>query len=428
MTAHLTRSHTLPNNLLVLTREVHSAPVVTCWIWYRVGSRNEISGRTGVSHWVEHMLFKGTPEMPAGMLDRLVARNGGIFNGFTSTDFTAYYETLPADRLDLALHIEADRMMNANFAPEEVERERTVILAELEEHANEPWTWLDDAVRAAAFTAHPYHHPVIGYEADLRAMTRDDLYAHYQTYYMPNNAVLVLVGDFQTGDLLRRIEHFFADLPAGPPVPRPHAAEPEPQGERRVTIRRPGPAAYLQMGFLVPDCRNPDFAAVAVLDAVLGGARSLTFGKEVQTNRSARLYQALVETELASSTGSYFHPSYDPSLFELYATVNVDHQADEVEAALLREVEKIQQDGVSDLELTRIIKQVRAQIAYGSERVTRQAMMIGMWEMLDHFGRTETLLEELMAVRKEDVQRVAQTYLTTRRSTIGHFIPTGNEE
>jgi zinc protease len=423
MMAHQTRSHTLPNNLLVLTREVHSAPVATCWIWYRVGSRNEISGRTGISHWVEHMLFKGTPEMPAGLPDRLIARNGGIFNGFTSTDFTAYYETLPADRLDLALHIESDRMMNATFAPEEVERERTVILSELDEQSNEPWTWLDDAVRAAAFTAHPYHHPVIGYEADLRAMTRDDLYAYYQTYYMPNNAVLVVVGDFQTEALLRRVEHFFADLPCGPPVPRPHAVEPEPQGERRVTIRRPGPAAYLQMGYLVPDCRHPDFAAVTVLDAVLGGARSLTFGKEVQTDRSARLYQSLVETELASSAGSYVHPSYDPSLFELSATVSLDRRGEEVEAALVHEIEKIQQDGVSQTELARVIKQVRAQIAYGGERVTRQAMILGMWEMLDHFGRTETLLDELTAVRPEEVQRVAQTYLTPRRCTIGHFIP-----
>ncbi|MEI7772782.1 MAG: pitrilysin family protein, partial [Chloroflexales bacterium] len=164
-------AHTLPNGMLVLLKEARSAPVATSWIWYRVGSRNEAPGRTGVSHWIEHMLFKGTPQIPAGELDRLVARNGGVFNGFTWIDYTAYYETLPADRIALGLQIESDRMANALFEEEEVASERTVIISELEGYANEPETWLDEAVKDAAFTRHPYRHPVIGYRADLEAMT-----------------------------------------------------------------------------------------------------------------------------------------------------------------------------------------------------------------------------------------------------------------
>jgi zinc protease len=408
----------------VLAREVRSAPVATCWIWYRVGSRNEPSGQTGISHWVEHMLFKGTPSMPRGSLDRLIARNGGTFNGFTWVDYTAYYETLPADRIELGLRIESDRMVNTLFEPAEVESERTVIISELDGYANYPETWLDEAVKAIAFTAHPYHHPVIGYKSDLLAITRDELVAHYQTFYMPNNAVLVLVGDFDTDTLLRQAERYFADLPRGPALPPQRAVEPEPQGERRVTIRRPGPAEYLQIGFLAPDCRSPDFAATAVLDAVLSGAKSLSFmGGGTQTNRSARIYKALVEGELATAAWSTFMPTRDPYLLELSATVREDRRAVEVEQALLGVVERVQQEGVDEAELARVRKQVRAQVAYGGESVTNQALQLGMWEVIDSYRRVETLLDELSAVTVDDVRRVAQQYLTEQRRVVGHFAP-----
>lgn len=418
-----TQAHTLPNGMLVLTREVRSAPVATCWIWYRVGSRDEPSGCTGVSHWVEHMLFKGTPSVPRGAFDRLIARNGGTFNGFTWTDFTAYYETLPADRIGLALMIEADRMVNALFEPAEVESERTVIISELEGYANYPETWLDEAVKHLAFSVHPYHHPVIGYKSDLLAITRDDLYRHYQTFYTPNNAVLVLAGDFATDAILHEVEAHFAGLPAGPQPPALRAVEPEPQGERRTIIRRPGPAEYVQIGFLAPDCRSPDFAPLAVLDAVLSGAKSLTFmGGGAQTNRSARIYQALVETELAVAAWSSYMPTRDPYLFELSATAREGRGA-AVEAALLAEVERVQQERISPAELARVSKQLRAQVAYGAESVTNQAMQLGMWEVLDSYRRVDSLLDELAAVSAEDVRRVAQTYLTERRRVVGHFIP-----
>lgn len=424
MTSTPITTHRLANGLLVLLKEVHSAPVATSWIWYRVGSRNEPSGRTGISHWVEHMLFKGTPTVPRGELDRLVARNGGSFNGFTGIDFTAYFETLPADRIEIGLQIEADRMVNALFDVDEVESERTVIIAELEGNANYPETWLDEAVKSAAFTVHPYHHPVIGYKSDLQAMTRDELYDHYQTYYMPNNAVLVLVGDFATDTMLQTVERYFGDLPVGPPIPAFRAVEPEPQGERRVTIRRPGPTEYVQIGYLVPDCRAPDFAALAVLDAALSGAKSLSFFGGGGTNRSARIYKALVETELASSAGSSYMPTYDPFLFELSATVRNGSSAAAVENALFAEIARIQEEGIAADELAKISKQLRAQVAYGSESVTNQALLLGMWEVLDSYRRVDTLLAELAAVTAEDVQRVAHTYLAADRRTVGHFIPT----
>lgn len=413
--------------MLVLTRENHAAPVATCWVWYRVGSRNEVPGTTGISHWVEHMLFKGTPTIPKGEMDRLIARNGGTFNGFTSYDYTAYFETLPADRIELGLQIESDRMVNSLFDSDEVDSERTVIISEREGHENDPEWWLGEAMMAATFQYHSYRNEIIGWKSDLRAITRDELYNHYQTYYMPNNAVLVLVGDFKTDDMLRKVEQYFADLPSGPAIPAVRVEEPEQQGERRVVVRRPGAAQYVQMSYHTPNCRHADYAPLVILDAVLSGAKGFGFGGGAQTNRSARIYRALVETQLAAYAGSSYRPSYDPYLFDFDATVQQGHSAEEIEQALIGEVTKIQQDGVAAAEVAKAIKQTRAQIAYSSESVTQQALQLGMWEVLDSYKRLNTLLDEVATVTPEDVQRVAQAYLTENNRTIGHFIPTEEE-
>src|SRR3954447_24191768 len=417
-------AHTLPNNMLVLTREVHSAPVASCCVWYRVGSRNETPGTTGISHWVEHMLFKGTPNIPKGEMDRLIARNGGTFNGFTSSDYTAYFETLPADRIELGLRIESDRMVNSLFDADEIESERSVIISEREGHENDPEWWLSEAMMAATFQFHPYRNEVIGWKSDLRAITRDQLFAHYQTYYMPNNALLVLVGDFQTDAIMQQVEQHFAGLPSGPQLPPFYAEEPEQQGERRATIRRHGPAQYVQISYHTPECRHADFAPLVLLDAVLSGAKALGFGGGAQTNRSARIYRALVETQIAAYAGSGYRPARDPYLFDLDATVQEGHSAAEVEVALLQEVEKIQQDGVDHAEMSKVIKQARALMAYSSESVTQQGLRLGMWEVLDSYKRLDTLIDSLSAVTAGDIQRVAQTYLVERDRTVGHFIPT----
>lgn len=419
----LTYSHTLRNGMLVLLREAHTAPLATSWLWYRVGARNESPGSTGVSHWVEHMLFKGTPRISGRDLDRLIARNGGTFNGFTAHDFTAYFETLPADRIDLALQIESDRMTNALFEADEVEHERTVILAEREGHENDPEWWLNEAVMVTAFQVHPYRNEVIGTREDLLALRRDHLVAHYQTFYRPNNAVLVLIGDFDVQTLVNRVEHYFGDLPAGPPIPPVSWREPEQQEERRVVVRRPGPAQYVQIVHHAVDCRHPDFAPLLVLDAILSGAKSPAFSSGAQTNRSARLYRALVETRLAAYASSSFRPTRDPHLFEFHAMVQEGHTPEEVERALLAEVAALQQNGPRPDEMAKVLKQMRAQIAYAQESVTNQALMLGMWEVLDRYTRVDTLLDDILAVQAEDVRRVAQTYLTERRRTVGYFIP-----
>src|SRR5512142_2828087 len=226
------RETRLDNGLLSLVCPVRTAPVATFWVWYRVGSRNEVPGVTGVSHWVEHMMFKGTPSLGKGEIMKLVNRNGGVDNAFTWTDFTTYFETLPSDRVDLALKIESDRMVNSIFDPEEVASERTVIISEREGGENHPTFHLGEEVAATAFKVHPYGQGVIGWKSDLESMTRDDLYLHYRRYYDPANAVVVAVGDFAAGEMMQRIEDAFGSIPSVGMTPPVRAVEPQQDAER----------------------------------------------------------------------------------------------------------------------------------------------------------------------------------------------------
>jgi zinc protease len=416
----------LDNGLKVLLKPVHSAPVVSNWIWYRVGSRNELPGKTGISHWVEHMMFKGTPTFPKGSIMRLVNKNGGTLNGFTSYDYTAYFETLPADRLDLGLRIEADRMAHSSVEPEEVASERTVIISEREGSENSPNFLLHEELAAIAYRAHPYGHQIVGWKEDLRQITRDDLWSHYQTYYGPHNAVLVVVGDIDAESVRARIEALFAPIPAGPLPPPVLAVEPKQTGERRVTVRQPGTAQYFQAAFHVPGARHADNFPLMVLDAILSGASPMTFGGgSTPTHRSARLYKALVETELASRAGCGYSPSLDPGLFQFHGTAREGRSLDELERAMWAEVRRIREEPVSAEELAKAQKQARAQFAYAQEGVTNQALWLGMTEMVDTYTRFATFLDDLAAVSAADVQRVAQAYFVETNRTVGWFVPEG---
>ena len=413
----------LDNGLRVLIKEVHTAPVASSWIWYRVGGRNEKPGNTGISHWVEHMLFKGTPNFGKGQIMRLINKNGGVLNGMTAQDFTIYFETLPADRIDLALRIEADRMSNALFEPDEVEAERTVIISEREGAENSPFFLLAEEVAAAAFKVHPYGQQVIGWKCDLQAITRDELWAHYRTYYVPNNAVLVVVGDVDTAAILRRIEELFGSIPPGDDIPPVRAEEPPQYGERRVRVERPGTTAYFLAVYHVPAARHPDFFPLVVLDAVLSGAKPMSISAPSASNRTSRLYRALVDTQLAVAATSSFGPTLDPGLFSFVATVRAGHSLEEVEEALFAEVERVAREPVAEEELARVLKQTRAQFAYSAEGVTNQAFWLGRMELIGSYTLLDTFLDNLSRVTAEDVQRVAAEYLTPRNRTVGWFVP-----
>src|SRR4051794_1603431 len=270
------RATTLDNGLKVLVQEEHTAPLASVWCWYRVGSKDERPGLTGVSHWVEHMNFKGTTNIPRDQVKGIIEQFGGSWNGYTFIDQTTYLETATRDALDRMLFIESERMANCLYHPDDCESERSVIISELQGGENDPDQLLDQELTATAFKAHPYRQPTIGWISDLETMARDDLYGYYRAHYVPNNATLVVVGDVETEDVLHRVGRHFGSIPAGSLPVRRHTVEPEQTGERRLTIRREGTTAYLKIGYHAPAVTDPDFFPALILDAVLTGAKGLS--------------------------------------------------------------------------------------------------------------------------------------------------------
>jgi zinc protease len=420
------RETRLDNGLLTLVCPVRTAPVATFWVWYRVGSRNEVPGITGISHWVEHMMFKGTPTLGKGEIMRLINRNGGVDNAFTSSDYTAYFELLPSDRIDLALRIESDRMVNTLFDPAEVASERTVIISEREGAENEPRFWLGEEVQAMTFKVHPYHHDTIGWKTDLETMTRDDLYSHYKTYYAPNNAVIVAAGDFDANETLAKIEKAFGSIPRGKDVPPVKTVEPPQESERRVVLRRPGPAAYFQAAYHAPKAADPDYFPVFVLVGVLSGVGGMSFSGHGSPGRSSRLYRALVETGLAVDVDCGFRATIDPGTIDVAATVRPGVPIEKVERAIFAELDKIAGKRVTEEELAKVIKQARSQFVYAADGVMNVGGWLGQLEVVASYKMYETFLDNLAKVTREDVRRVAANYLGGTKRTVGWFIPTND--
>ena len=417
----------LSNGLTVLVREAHAAPVASFWVWYRVGSRNEHVGKTGISHWVEHMLFKGTSRFSKGSAEKAIAREGGVFNGATSHDFTAYFATLPADRIALSLEIEADRMENAAFVPDEVEAERTVIISERQGAENSPEFLLNEEVMGASLRVHPYGSPTLGHLCDLRAITRKQLYDHYRTYYVPNNALAIAVGDFEAETMVDLIERHFGGVDAGDVTPEVTAVEPPQRGERRVMVRRQGFVPYLTMAFHAPPVRDADFFALTVLNAILTGASSMTFMGSGLSNKSCRLYQALVGQELAVDVSGFLLPSVDPYPYTLSVVARPDRDPDVVEETLGHELERVMNDAVDQDEVDKAIKQAKAQFAYSKESVTGQALWLGFSEIFADRAWADAYLDNLSVVTVDDVRRAARAYLTPGNRTVGWYLPTGSE-
>ena len=417
------RSLRLQNGLAVRLKEIHTAPLISFWVWYRVGSRNERPGNTGISHWVEHMQFKGTRAFPAGQLDRAISRDGGFWNAFTWHDWTAYFETMPADRIDLALRLEADRMARSLFEPEEVRSERTVIISEREGHENEPTFRLSEEVQSAAFRVHSYHHEVIGDMADLRTMTREELYRHYKTYYVPSNALIAVAGDFRAPAMLRRIRQLFGRLPRAK-RPSPIIREEPPQrGERRVVVEGPGETPFLDVAYRTPPAAHPDFFPLAVLDSILAGASSLNLFGTGLSNKTSRLYRALVQGELAASISGDLSATIDPYVYSLRATVRPDRSPEQVLERMDAEIDRLLREPVSAEEVGKAIKQARALFAYGSESITNQGFWLGYSEMFADYSWFEGYLDRVSAVTAEDVLRVAREYLRPSARVVGVYRP-----
>jgi zinc protease len=418
------RKERLSNGLQVMLKEIHTAPLISNWVWYRVGSRDERTGTTGISHWSEHMQFKGTPDFPANVLDKAIAREGGYWNAFTFLDWTTYFETMPADKIDLALRLEADRMSNSIFDPEELESERTVIISERQGHENEPLFLLGEEVQAAAFRVHPYHHEIIGDLADLRTMSREDLYNHYRTFYVPANAVLAIAGDFDSESMLARIRELFEPIASGQEVPRLVRPEPRQAGERRVVVEGPGETTFVQAAYHAPAGTEPDFFPYVVTDSLLTGPSNLNmFGGGI-SNKTSRLYRALVDGELAVSVSGGLTATIDPFLHNIVLTVHPRATDEQVIVALDEEIKRLQEAPPPEAEVKRAVKQARALFAYGSESISNQAFWLGYSEMFGTYDWFLNYLDRLELVSPGDVQRIAREYLRPGNRVLGTYLPT----
>ncbi len=403
------------NGLRVLLVPQLHAPVVAVCIVYHVGSRNEATGYTGATHLLEHLLFKGSRRFdPAAgrSVARVLERLGAAYNATTWFDRTNYYETLPAEHLELALEIEADRMRNALLREDDLQAEMTVVHNEFERGENDPFDVLLKESFATAFREHPYHHPTIGWRSDIENASIERLRAFYETYYHPDNATLILVGNFDREHALDAVaRHFGALAPAPRPIPPMLVVEPPQQGERRFVVRRRAELGWVVVSWRVPEAAHPDTHALSVLaDIVSAGVTS-------------RLYQRLVEPGTCVDVQAIAWQLRDPGLFQILATLNGDARHDAVEQAILEELERIATDGVRAEELERAIAQVEAQVAYHRDSPAQVAAALAEAVSCADWRFYLSYLERIQGVRAEEVRRVAATYLVEAQRTVGWFVP-----
>jgi zinc protease len=420
---------TLDNGLKVLIREDHTAPLATVWCWYKVGSKDEQPGLTGVSHWCEHMNFKGTTNIPRDQIKGIIEQYGGSWNGYTWIDQTTYLETAAREALDRMLFIESERMARCLYHPDDCESERTVIISELQGGENDPDQLLDQEVTATAFKAHPYRHPTIGWLSDLQTMTRDDLYGYYRRYYVPNNATIVVVGDIETGHVLRRIDHYFGSIASGPVPSRVKTTEPEQIGERRLTIRREGTAGYIKLAYHAPAFTDPRFLPLLVLDAALTGAKGLNLWSSFRVpppQRSARLYRALVERGLAAHVSAALLPTEQPFLYAISATATDGTSLSTVESVLFEEVNRVREEGMTEAELLKAKRQLKARLVFDNDSITNIAHQLGFFETIAGVDAFLEIPSRIAAVTLGSVNEAGAAMLNPSNATIGWFDPLPN--
>jgi zinc protease len=405
---------TLDNGLRVLLLEDHRSPIVTVQMWYRVGSRNEQRGATGIAHFLEHLMFRGTAKYGPGVFARLVERNGGQDNAFTSQDVTSYYVNLAADRLDLVLDLESDRMHNLQLDPKIITSEREVVIEERRTRTeDDPGGALGEEVSALAFRAHPYGQPIIGWMLDIKRITPEEIRAFYKTYYVPNNAILVVAGDFKAAEVMTKVKAAFGPIPRGAAPPPVLAVEPPQNGERRVIVQKPAELPIVYIGYPVPHHTSADAPALEVLSVVLAGGRS------------SRLYRDLVhERQLAlEAGGDYSYFSIDPSLFWFWATPLPGQTAEKLEKELLGEMQRLTREPVSDVELTRAKNQIEAGFVFQDDSIHRRASLLARFELIGGYAKKDKYLDLIRAVTAADLQRVASAYFQDEKKNVGILLP-----
>jgi zinc protease len=408
------RDFTLKNGLRVLLLEDHRTPTVTLQVWYKVGSRNEQFGKTGISHLLEHMMFRGSKKYGPDAFSKIVEKNGGDDNAFTTEDYTMYFENMPSDKINILIDLESDRMADLLIDQKRFDTEKNVVLEERRLRTeDDPVSDLLEQVEAAAFEAHPYHNPVIGWFSDIEQISRDDLYNHYKTYYTPNNAVLVVAGDFKTDELLPKIKKSFGKIKSGNKPPVTRSVEPHQRGERRVTLRRPAELPFVTVAYHTPNLASRDSYALDVLSTILA------------EGDSSRLYNSLVyEKQIALSVeGDYSRLSADPNLIYFYAQVMPKVSASDVENAIYDEIDRIKKEPIPQNELEKAKNQIESSFVFGQDSLFGRAYLLGQYEILGQPRSVRDYLSGIREVTAEDVMNVATKYLSKDNRTVGILIP-----
>ncbi|MFE3867822.1 M16 family metallopeptidase [Flavobacterium sp. LS2P90] len=410
MKADDVKTFTLKNGMKFLVVEDFSIPNANMYLFYKVGSRNEYQGITGLSHFFEHMMFNGAKKYGPKLFDQTMEFNGGANNAYTTENVTVYTDWFPASASEIIFDMEADRIANLSIDPKMVESERGVVLSERRTGLeNSPWRLLSQSVQATAFQEHPYHWPVIGYEDDMKNWTQQDLERYFKTYYAPNNCVVVVSGAIKVEEVKRFAEKYLEPIPAQPTPPIVHIVEPAQTGERRITVKKEVATPYLMIAYHTPESKNEDYYALNILSSVLS------------SGQSSRLYSALVDKQqLATQVETDFGDSFDPNLFNFYAVANKNINESDLENAIYAEIEKIKTNGISETELQKIKNQKLMEFYSQVETINGKSNNIGTYEVF--FGDYKKMFNAPANYNKitvADVQNVAKKYFIKSNRTVG---------
>lgn len=405
----------LDNGLKVLLLEDHKSPAVTFQVWYRVGARNEKDGKSGLAHFLEHMMFKGTPSTGPEEYSRIIAKNGGRSNAFTSSDVTVYFATMSREKIDVEIQLEADRMANALLGEKYFEPEKKVIQEERRMRTEDnPASALGEVASAVAYMIHPYRRPIVGWMQDIEKLQRQDLVDFYKLYYAPNNAYIVMVGDFSTDEILPKIKAAFGKIPPGPKPPGVSAQEPEQRGERRVVLKKEAELPIVLSFYHAPTLKSSDSFALDLLTVVLAGGKS------------SRLHHDLVYQKrlVRDIDADYSGISIDPAGLSIYAQLLPGVEPVTVEREIDRGLDKVKSELISERELQKAKNQVEAAFVFAQDSIFGQAMKVGYYEAVGGWRQMDGYLDGIRKVSREDIRRVAENYLTADRRTVGTLIPT----
>lgn len=409
MKADDVKTFTLDNGMKFLVVEDFSIPNANMYFFYKVGSRNEHQGITGLSHFFEHMMFNGAKKYGPKIFDRTMEFNGGSNNAYTTENVTVYTDWFPAASAEVMFDLEGDRIASLSIDPKMVESERGVVLSERRTGIeNSPWRPLSEGLQATAFQEHPYHWPVIGYEDDMKNWTQQDLECYFKTYYAPNNCVVVVSGALKFEKVKELAKKYLEPIPAQPAPPKIHIVEPVQTGERRITIKKEVETPYLMIGYHTPESKNEDYYALNILSSILS------------SGNSSRLYASLVDQkELATQVGSDYSDTFDPYLFNVYAVANENVKETDLEQTIYAEIEMIKKEGISEPELQKIKNQKLMEFYNQVETINGKSNNIGTYEVF--FGDYRKMFDAPANYNKvtvADVQRVAKKYLTKSNRTV----------